>query len=211
MEASDIQVQDQRRAERRLARGLEDVSHLFLSQAPPVAVEKKEETGSPESTPAPSCSEPTQGRAPILLHASSAVDKESLIALLHKNAAILEEGMHAIDVSIPCEPFGSVDILALDRLDQMVIMDVEIEPQDQLLLRGIAQFDWFERNTPILRRMYHGRVVNFSAPPRIFLIAPDFSPLLKCVAQRGTSPLVFCFGFRTVALPGGVGMFFERR
>ena len=191
------QLQDQRRTEKKLARGLEDVSHLFLSQTAPLPAEQ-ENPGQPGEAP-----ESVSVKTPVVLHASQAISRELLISLLHRNTAVLEDGMHAIDTNIPCEPFGPVDILALDSLDQLVLIDIETEPQDTLLLRGISQLDWFERNTPILRRMYQGRVVNFSARPRLFLVAPSFSPLSKCAAERSTCAPVYCFGYRTVALPGG--------
>jgi hypothetical protein len=203
-EMGEPQLQDQRRTEKRLARGLEEVSHLFLSQTAPLPAER-EAPGLPRES-----SDLANGKEPVLLHVSQAVSSELLISTLHRNAAVLEEGMHAIDRDIPCDPFGPIDILALDSLDQLVIIDIATEPQDSLLLRGIAQFDWFERNTSILRRMYQGRVVNFSARPRLFLVAPAFSPLLKRAAEHSTCSPVVCFSFRTVALAGGIGVLFEK-
>jgi hypothetical protein len=204
-EMGEPQLQDQRRTEKRLARGLEEVSHLFLSQTAPSPAERETPGGLPRES-----SELANGKEPVLLHVSQAISSELLISTLHRNAAVLEEGMHAIDRDIPCDPFGPIDILALDSLDQLVIIDIATELQDSLLLRGIAQFDWFERNTSILRRMYQGRVVNFSARPRLFLVAPAFSQLLKRAAEQSTCSPVVCFSFRTVALPGGVGVLFEK-
>jgi len=132
-----------------------------------------------------------------------------LLSLLSRNAAVLENGMRAIDSNISCDLFGSIDLLALDGLDQFVIIDVDIVQNDSSLLRGIGHFDWFSRNTQIIRRMHHGRGINFSAPPRLFLVAPDFSSLLKCAAKRSVSPHICCFAYRAVAISGGVGVLFE--
>lgn len=132
------------------------------------------------------------------------------MGFLNGSAAALEEGLRAIDANIPCDPFGFIDLVAVDSLDQLCIINVDVVPKDESLLRGIAYFDWIVRNISIVRRMYQGRVINFSAKPRLFLVAPGFSPLLTCVAQRSTSPEVCCFAFRTVAMPGGVGILFER-
>ena len=128
---------------------------------------------------------------------------------LNGSASVLEDGLHVIDASIPCDPFGFIDLVAMDGQDQLCIINIDVVQKDESLLRGIADFDWIVRNTPIVRRMYQGRVINFSASPRLFLVAPDFSPLLKCVAQRSTSPKVCCFAYRTVAMPGGIGILFE--
>jgi hypothetical protein len=206
-EGSDTQAEDGRRSEKRLARGLEDVSYLFLSQESNKSAEKPEEQN---TVPEQGSSEPTPIKAPILLRASPAINRELLISLLNGNTAVLEEGMRAIDTSIPCDPFGVIDLMALDRADRLCILDVDAALNDESLLRGIAQFDWMVRNTPVVRRMYQGRVINFSAPPRLFLIAPDFSLLLKVAARRSTSPIVCCFGYRAASVPGGVGILFER-
>jgi hypothetical protein len=206
-EGADAQPEDSRRSEKRLARGLEDVSYLFLSQESNKSAEKAEEQN---TVPEQGLSEQTPIKAPILLRSSPSVNRELLIALLNRNTAVLEEGLRAIDTNIPCDPFGAIDLMALDRADQLCILDVDVALNDDSYLRGIAQFDWMVRNTPVVRRMYQGRVINFSAPPRLFLIAPDFSPLLKCAARRSTSPIVCCVGYRAAAVSGGVGILFER-
>lgn len=186
---------------------MEDVSHLFLSQSPDRPAEKAE---IPNITPAQVPSERAQSRTPFLLHNSSNVSRDLVLGFLNGSAAILEEGLRAIDASIPCNPFGFIDLVAVDSRDQLCIINVDVVQKDESLLSGIAYFDWIVRNTPIVRRMYQGRVINFSAKPRLFLVAPGFSPLLKCVAQCSTSPEVCCFAYRTVAMPGGIGILFER-
>jgi hypothetical protein len=205
-ELADAPIEETRRMEKRLARGLEDISHLFLSQTPERPAEKAEYT---DTSPAQTRSEPAPPETPFLLYASPAVNRELLLSLLNRSAAVLEEGMRAIDANVPCDPFGSIDLVAVDGQDQLCIINVDIVQNDESLLRGIAYSDWIVRNTPIVRRMYHGRVINFSAQPRLFLVAPGFSPLLKCAARCSTSPRICCFGFRTAAMPGGIGILFE--
>ncbi len=206
-EMAEASLEESRRTEKRLSRGLEDVSHLFLSQSRDRPAEKAE---TPDIAPAQVPSERGQSRTPFLLHDSPTVSRELILGFLHRSAAVLEEGLHAIDESIPCDPFGSIDLVAVDGQDHLCIINVDVDLKDESLLRGIAYFDWIVRNSPIVRRMYQGRVINFSAQPRLFLVAPVFSPLLKCVAQRSTSPKVSCFAYRTIAMPGGVGILFEQ-
>jgi hypothetical protein len=202
----EASLEENRRTDKRLARGLEDVSHLFLSQSPDRPAEKAE---TPDITPAQAASERAPSRTPFLLRDSPTVSRELILGFLDGSAAVLEEGLRAIDAGIPCDPFGLIDLVAVDSQDQLCIVNVDVVQKDDSLLRGIAYFDWIVRNTPIVRRMYQGRVINFSAQPRLLLVAPGFSPLLKCVAQRSTSPKVCCFVYRAVAMPGGVGILFE--
>jgi hypothetical protein len=203
---ADASLEDNRRMEKRLARGLEDVSHLFLSQSPDKPAEKAETS---DIMPVQAPSGRAQSGTPFLLHDSPVVSRESILGFLNGSAAALEEGLRAIDANIPCDPFGYIDLVAVDSLDQLCIINVDAVQKDELLLRGIACFDWIVRNMPIVRRMYQGRIINFSVEPRLFIVAPGFSPLLKCVAQRSTSPKVCCFAYRAVAMPGGIGFLFE--
>jgi hypothetical protein len=200
----DIQSEDGRKGEKRLARGLEDVSYLFLSQSGGEAEKGSQNSHSEQAHP-----QSAPPAAPVVLRAAPAINRELLISLLTRNAAVLEDGLRFIDSNVPCDPFGSIDLLLLDSLDQFVIAEIDAAPSDGSLLRGIGHFDWIVRNTPVLRRMYQGRAINFSAQPRLFLIAPIFSPLLRCAVQRNVNPKVCCFGYRTVTLPGGMGVFFE--
>jgi hypothetical protein len=199
-------LEEDRRAEKRLSRGLEDISHLFLSQPPDRPAEK---TVTPDIKPEPVPSERAQSRAPFLLHNSPNVSRELILGFLNESAAVLEEGLRAIDASIPCDSFGFIDLVAVDSQGRLCIINVDVVQKDESLLLGIAYFDWIVRNTPIVRRMYQGHAINFSAQPKLFLVAPGFSPLLKCVAQRSTSPKVCCIAFRTIAMPGGIGILFE--
>ncbi len=206
-EIKRTETENRRPSEKRLARGLEDVSHLFLSQSAAGPVEKDTgQASSREENPARAAPPGT----PFILRASQALNRELLISLLNKNTAVLEEGLQGIDSSIPCKPFDAIDLLAVDEAEQLAIIDVDTEPNNDLILRGIAHYDWFIRNTPIVRRMYHGRVINFSAQPRLFLIAPSFSPLLMCTARRFESLKICCFVYRAVSMSGGIGVFFER-
>ena len=204
-EISDASQEESRRTEKRPARGLEDVSHLFLSQPADKLVGKSE---TPDVRLAREPSEQIQ--SPFLLHDSPAVSRELILGFLNSTVAVLEEGLRAIDANIPCNPFGVIDLVAVDSQDQLCIINVDVVQKDESILRGIACSDWMVHNTPIVRRMYHGRVIIFSSQPRLFLVAPGFSPALQCVAQRSTSPKVRCFAYRTVAMPGGIGILFER-
>jgi hypothetical protein len=200
-------IEENQQIEKRFSRGLEDVSHLFLSQPPGRPAEKTE---TDHGAPAQVLSERTQSRIPFLLHDFQNYSHEAMLKFLNGSAAVLEEGLRAIDVHIPCDPFGFIDLIAVDIQDRLCIIKVDVAQNNESFLCGIAYFDWIVRNMPIVRRMYQGRVINFSAQPRLFIVAPGFSPLLRCAAQRNTSPEVCCIAYRAIVMPGGVGILFER-
>ena len=110
METEEAYLEENRRTEKRFFRGLEDVSHLFLSQSPDRPPEKAE---TPDIAPAQAASIRAQSSTPFLLHDSPTVDRESMLGFLNTSAAVLEEGLRAIDANIPCDPFGFIDLMAV--------------------------------------------------------------------------------------------------
>ena len=89
------------------------------------------------------------------------------------------------------------------------MIDVDDYANDGLLLRGISHLDWIVHNLANVRRMYQGHVIEFSLQPRLFLIAPEFSPLIRSATRQITSMQIHCFKYHTIALSGGSGVLFE--
>ncbi|MBN1571082.1 MAG: hypothetical protein JXA73_24820 [Acidobacteria bacterium] len=203
----DTHHEENRRSEKRPARGLEDILNLFISDPadkPPESVHHQ------SALPAQVSSETSLPEASFLLHTCGAVHRDAIISLLCSREAALEEGLHVIDTHLPCHPFGPIDLVAQDKSDRLVMLMVDTIQSNELLLRGIACFDWLARNIPVVLRMYRGRRIHFSSPPRLFLVAPGFSPLLQCVAQRSAIPEICCFIYRAVRVTDGTGILFER-
>ena len=193
------------RAARPLGRGLEDVSHFFLSQTPEGRA--RELTGDQASERAPV--RPGTRSGVVLLRPGQPLTGDQLTAALKECPGALEDNMRVIDAGISCSPCGEIDLLALDRADQLTIIDVETTRGDELLLSGISHVDWVVRNVPNMRRMYQGWRIDFSRQPRLFLIARRFSPLLKSAVRQITRPDITCFKYHGVEVSDGTGIFFE--
>jgi len=191
--------------ENRLARGMEDVVHLFLTHPPGDA------TISPAAGEGPSGRGPAVPSPPIvtLARPAAALAKKDIIQLLNDNADALESGLRTIDQAVPCDPSRTIDLLAVDNLSQLVVIALEAAPNDGMLLRAISQYDWIVGHVPILRKLYQGQVINFSSPPRIVLVAPEFSRPLTCAAHRIQSPRIGCYRYRAIAVPSGTAVLFE--
>lgn len=183
---------------RPLGRGLQDVSHLFLSQR--VAEAAASDQGEDRSS---------GSRGGIALLRPASITREQLAVVLMELDGALEEGLRAIDANIPCHPCGEIDVLAVDRAGQLTIIDVDTTTNDGLLLRGIGHFDWVVRNMPNVPRMYREETINSSLPPRLFLLAPQFSPLLRSVARQITRPRIQWVRYHTVDASGRPGILFE--
>ena len=197
------------RSERPLGRGLEEVSHVFLSQ----------KAGKGSTDPGPGGGPGWQAERPIpreestpsalLLRPVAQVTREQVAAVLKEFAGALEEGLRDIDAEIPCGPGGEIDLLAIDRANQLTIIDFDTTSSDELLLRGLDHFDWVVGNLPNVRRMLRGQAINFSLEPRLILLAPQFSSRVRRVACRIPRPRIDWFRYHFVEAPGRPGIFFE--
>jgi hypothetical protein len=184
---------------------LEDVSHLFWSHKTDEAAPR--DAGAVQS---PACPSPPSGsREGIALLRLAPVTREWLATTLLKLDGALEDGLRTIDTHVPCHPCGAIDLLAVDRARQLTIVDFDTTSDDGLVLRGIAHFDWVVHHMPNVVRMYRDQAVNFSLQPRLVLLAPDFSPVLRSVARQVTRPHVRCIRYHAVDAPGGPGILFE--
>jgi hypothetical protein len=121
----------------------------------------------------------------------------------------LESGLHALGAAVSCSPYGQIDLLALDRLNQLTVIDVDTTPGDALLVRGISHVDWVVRNVANVRRMYQQWVIDSPQQPRLVLVAPSFSPSLRGAIRQFTRPTVTCFKYHAVAISGGIGIVIE--
>ena len=195
-------------ADKPLGRGLADISHLFLSQRTPEAAGRERPPARlPERTPIQS--QPGSQARTVLLQPGTSLTRAALVALLKEVQDALERGLRVIDAHIPCHPYGEIDLLALDRMNQLTIIDFDTAPNDGLLLRGLGHFDWMLDNLPIVRRMHPGQIINLSSRPRLFLLAPRFSPLITSIARHLIQPEINCVRYHVVEQTGAPGVLFE--
>jgi hypothetical protein len=185
------------RPERPLGRGLEDVARVFLSHE---GEERRPVRPLPREQSVP---------AALLLRPATQVTRDQVAAALREFGAALEEGLRVIDSGIPCGASGEMDLLAVDRSSQLAIVDFDVAPGDELLIRGLAHLDWAAGNTSNLRRMFRGQAINFSLPPRLFLLAPEFSARLRCAARQLPALQLTWVQYHCVETPGRLGILFE--
>ena len=198
MEDNTEEAIDKTNGEKRVPRGLDQVSHLFLSShAQPIP---RNNTASPASL-----------TGPAVLTAAPLPQRDQLLSLLRQQTGALEQGMKLMDSDIPCEIGGNIELLGLDAVNQLTVIEVQDKSDDNLLLRGLGHVDWIARSMmPFVRRMYQGQVINAHLLPRLFLVAPEFSPLLTAAVRQAPSVDIRCMKYHAVGLPGGPGIFFEQ-
>lgn len=195
------------RQDRPLGRGLGDISHLFRSAASGEAAAN----GPPGSIAPQRATRPRGSRTDdARLGARTLLSRDELATLLKEFAGALEEGLTSIDSALPCPPCGEIDLLGLSRAQQLTIIDFDTTGGEGLLLRGLGHEDWVARNLPIIRRLYPGRAIDYSLPPALMLVAPQFSPLLKSAARQVTRPTIKWVRYYALESSAGLGISFER-
>jgi len=195
--------------EKPLGRGLEQISHLFLTQKLNElrAAGDSSPTRGPEPILAPIPSR--QDARSILLRPNTSITRTRFIALLREFQGALAEGLRVIDVFLPCHPYGEIDALALDRANQLIIIDFDTAPTDALVLRGLAHCEWLMQNLPLVRRMYSGQTLHSPVPPRLILLAPQFSPMMMGAARQLAQPQIQWVRFHVFDTGGATGVSFE--
>jgi hypothetical protein len=152
--------------------------------------------------------EPESG--PLTLRAATRVTRQRVDEAVREQTSAIAEGLRILDRGIPCAPCGEIDFLAVDRMGHLVVIDIDTTPADELLIRGLAHFDWVVGNVPNLRRMYRGQTINLSLQPRLLLLAPQFSARVRCAARQIASPEIDWIRYHVVESGNRTGVLFER-
>ena len=192
------------RLDKPLGRGLEEISHLFQSgRRSEAMVNEHQSAGLPQTATL------SPAKA-VLLGGRISVTRDQFAPLLKQFHSALEEGLTAIDSEIACPTCGQIDLLGLSRSNQLTIIDFNTNADDGLLIRGIGHLDWIARNLPIIRHLYPSHTINYSLPPALMLVAPQFSPALRSVARQVLRPTIKWVRYHALESSGGIGIFFER-
>jgi hypothetical protein len=192
------------RSNRTLGRGLEEISHLFLSVPPP----EQPDALHREPPAAPPLPRPRTGLG--VLRPGEALTRDQLTATLLECGEALEQGMRALGVAVSCSPYGTIDVIALDGYNQLTIIDVDTAAGDTLLPRAISHVDWATRNITTVQRMFEKWGIDASAPPRLVLVAPFFSPFVRGALRQIKGPHITCFRYLTATTSGGTAVLFEQ-
>ena len=186
-------------------RGLEDISHLFQLGRRGEATANEHPSGG--STHHPAASSPAGA---VLLGRQLSLTRDQFAPLLKEFHGALEEGLTSIDSEIACPLCGPIDLLGLSRSNQLTVIDFTTSIDDGLLIRGLGHLDWVARNVLIVRRLYPNHRIDYSLPPALMLVAPQFSPALRRAARQVRCPTIKWVRYRTLESSVGLGIFFER-
>lgn len=106
--------------------------------------------------------------------------------LLEKNIDKIEEGLKLLKPHLQTDT-GPLDILAVDAEGVLVIIELKNEEDDGQLDQGIRYYDWIRTNRDTIANAFKSIAnIDSTKDPRLILIAPSFSDILKKVAKYTT-------------------------
>ncbi len=146
----------------------------------------------------------------LLLRPAASLTRDQVVATIQASPSALEARLRAIDYGVPGGPDGPIDVLALDEAGRLVVVDVDLSATGSLLIRGLDHAEWIGRNLEVVRRMYRDQAVDFSARPRLVLVAHDFSRALRNAIRQIAVPEVTCVRCHGLDVSGWTGLYFER-
>ncbi len=190
----DAESPNEKRTSRPLGRGLEEISHLFLSHPPA----------------APAASSQSTRTVVGVARSAPQLTKGQIAAALMDSRSALADQLPTIGPGIVCSPYGEIDLFALDRAHQLTIIDVQTTLDDGMLARGLGHIDWTVRNLRTIRRLFPGWAIDLSRQPHLVLVAPRFSLSLRSGVRQIAAPSISCFRYCEMELSGEVGLFIER-
>jgi hypothetical protein len=146
----------------------------------------------------------------LLLRPAALLTREQVVATVQASPSALEARLRTIADSAPGGPGGPIDVLALDDAGRLVVIDVDLSATGSLLVRGLDHTEWIARNLAVVLKTYRGQPIDFSAPPRLVLVAHDFSRAFRNAIRQIAVPEVTCVRCHGLDVAGWTGIFFER-
>jgi hypothetical protein len=108
----------------------------------------------------------------------SVENKQELEQMITKQIDQIEKGLTIVCSHVPINDKTTLDILCHDNNGQLVILQLNINEDDNMLLRGIQSLDYVDKFKSFLKATYDKYKINEKKKPRLILVAPSFSETL---------------------------------
>ena len=110
-------------------------------------------------------------------------EKEELEPLLIAHPDIIEEGLKVITNQLPTDS-GPLDILAVDSDGTLIVIELKNEASENHLDQGLRYYDWCRQNTFCIANAFNDKFkINANVAPRLMLVAPSFTEIVKRIAK----------------------------
>ena len=103
------------------------------------------------------------------------VDKVNIVKKILESPHEVESELKILDKDVNIADYGSIDMVGMDGSKRLVLIEIGLDESPQILLDALGRFDWLVRNEGIVRRLYASSDVDWSKPPRVFVMVPHLS------------------------------------
>ncbi len=122
-------------------------------------------------------------RSVVLTH------KDELLQLLEVACATGNGPLEIIGRHLETDDCPLIDLIARDPSGRVLLIQADVEPDRQALLKAAAQLAWVRANRSILLRLFDDFETDETAPPGAALIYPEFPLLAKSFIRAAPSSL----------------------
>ena len=106
---------------------------------------------------------------------------EELRSVLLESPGALEPGLEIIDAAVG--PSTRFDVVAIDRVRQLVLVEAAAQDADALLLRSLDHYAWALDNLALFHRTHAHHEARAAGAPRLLLAMPEISERLQALAR----------------------------
>jgi len=136
-------------------------------------------------------------------------DKAEIMELMLVNLECLEPGLKLVDKNIDFSEGGTLDILAIDYTNTLVLMELLPKEQEEVLIVALKHFEWVIRHLSVLKKIY-ALPIELSSIPRIIIIAPRFTDSFKRLTENIHPARIELFEYRCLETQGTRGLFLNK-
>ena len=109
-------------------------------------------------------------------------DEKELTQCIKNNPESVESGLKIIDTFFKLSNGREIDILAVDKDNNLVVMELKKDQDDTQLTQALDYYDWVLNNIDTLRRLFPNTKFE-SVPPRIVLVAKKYTDNIILLAK----------------------------
>jgi hypothetical protein len=129
-------------------------------------------------------------------------DKAVLGDLVVKNSDLLGNGIKILARRLGTQRHGFLDLMGVDGGQRLVVIDLALTDDTRLLIGSLSHFQWADENRDNISKMLPHQQIDPSLPPRIILIATDFSSEIKASVAYFNSTRVDLFTYQYLEANG---------
>lgn len=105
--------------------------------------------------------------------------EKELEEMITQEMGQIESDLTVICDHVPINEKTTLDVLCHDDNGQLVIIQLNVNEDDYMLIKGLQSLDYLDKFKSFLKATYSKHKINDKEKPRLVLIAPSFSDTLR--------------------------------